>query len=72
MGRNLDTCKHAPPQIKLMCYEHREDAVGGGESKQWQIQTRTHNQSVRRYTQDEWSLGQRTEAILTYVGVAAH
>ena len=31
----------APPQIKLMGYEHREYAVGGGESRQWQTYTNT-------------------------------
>ena len=29
IGRNLDTCKRGPPLIKLVGYEHREDAVGG-------------------------------------------
>ena len=29
----------APPLIKLMGYEHREYAVGGGESRQWQTHT---------------------------------
>ena len=33
-GRNLDTCKRRPLLIKLMGYEHREDAMGGGGSKQ--------------------------------------
>ena len=26
---NLDTCRRGPPLIKLMSYDHREDAVGG-------------------------------------------
>ena len=39
---NHDTCRHGLPLIKLMGYEHREDAVGGGGSKQCQIHTRTH------------------------------
>ena len=30
---NHDTCRHGLPLIKLMGYEHREDAVGGGGSK---------------------------------------
>ena len=58
---NHDTCKNGLPLIKLMGYEHREDAVGGGESKQCQIHT--HTQSIHRDTQDGWSLGQRSEAI---------
>ena len=29
IGRDLDTCKRGPPLIKLMGYEHRENAVGG-------------------------------------------
>ena len=32
----------APPIIKLMGYEHREDAVRGGGSRQWQTHTHTH------------------------------
>ena len=31
----------APPLIKLMGYEHREDAVGGGGSRQWQTHAHT-------------------------------
>ena len=35
IGCNLDTCKRGrPPRIKLMSNEHREDAVGGGGSRQ--------------------------------------
>ena len=34
----------APPLIKLMGYEHREDAMGGGGSKQCQIHTHTHTE----------------------------
>ena len=60
---NHDTCRHGLPLIKLMGYEHREDAVGGGGSKQCQIHTHTHTQSVHRDTQDGWSLGQRSDAI---------
>ena len=30
IGRNLDTCKRNPTLIKLMGYEHQDDAVGGG------------------------------------------
>ena len=37
-----DTCRHGLPLIKLTGYEHREDAVGGGGSKQCQIHTHTH------------------------------
>ena len=60
----------APPLIKLMGYEHREEAVGGEGSRQWQIHTHTHTQSVLRDTQDGWSLGQGSDAILTLVTVA--
>ena len=42
IGSNLDTSKRGPPLLKLMFYEHREDAVGGGGSRQWQ----THIQTV--------------------------
>ena len=31
----------SPLLIKLVSYEHREDAVGGGGSKQWQTHTHT-------------------------------
>ena len=31
----------APTLIKLVGYEHREDAVGGGRSRQWQTHTQT-------------------------------
>ena len=39
----------APPQIKLMGYEYREDAVGGGgagNSKHTQTHTHTHTHTV--------------------------
>ena len=52
--QNLDTCRRGPPLIKLMSYEHREDAVGG-KGKGKHIHTQTH--SVPRDTQDGWSLG---------------
>ena len=51
---NLDTCRRGPPLIKLMSYDHREDAVGGA-GKGKHIHTHTH--SVPRDTQDGWSLG---------------
>ena len=35
-----------PPLIKLMGYEHREDAMEGGGSKQCQIHTHTHTQRL--------------------------
>ena len=46
---NLDTCRRGPPLIKLMSYEHREDAEGGA-GKGKHIHTHTH--SVPRDTQD--------------------
>ena len=48
----------APPLIKLMGYEHQEDAVGGGGSSQCQTHTHTNTHSVTRDTQDGWILGQ--------------
>ena len=58
LGRGSDTVLtnvgEAPPLIKLMSYEHREDAVGGA-GKGKHIHTHTH--SVPRDTQDGWSLG---------------
>ena len=61
----------ATPLIKIMGYEHRVDAKGGGgacNSKN----THTHTHSVARDTQDGWSLGQRSDTILTHVGLAPH
>ena len=46
MERDLDTCKRGPPLIKLIGYEHRKDAVGGGGSRQWQSHTNTHTHTV--------------------------
>ena len=67
IGSNLDTCKRGPPLIKLMGYEYWEDAVGGGGAGNGK---HTHAHSVRRYTQEGWSIGQRSDAILTHVSVA--
>ena len=51
---SLDTSRRGPPLIKLMSYEHREDAVrGAGKNKH----IHTHMHSVPRDTQDGWSLG---------------
>ena len=50
----------APPQIKLMGYEHREDALGGGEAGKGK---HTHTHSVPRDTQGGWSLVQGLDAI---------
>ena len=33
IGRNLDTCTRGLPLIKLIGYEHREVAEGGGGSR---------------------------------------
>ena len=30
IGHNLDICRRGPPQIKLMGFEHWENAAGGG------------------------------------------
>ena len=52
-----------------MGYKLREDAMGGGDSKQCQIHTHTQTKSVPR---DGWSLEQRSDEILTHVCVAPH
>ena len=67
IGSNLDTCKHGPPLIKLMGYEHQEDALGGGGAGNAK---HTHTHSVPRDTQGGWSLKQGSDAILTHVSVA--
>ena len=72
IGSNFAHVGVAPPLIKLMGYENREDSMGGGGSRQWQTHKHTHTQSVLRHTQDGWSLGQRKYAILSHVGVAPH
>ena len=51
IGSNLGTCKRGSPLIKLMGYEHREDAVGGVGSRQCQTHTHIHTHSVPRDTQ---------------------
>ena len=48
MGLNLDTCKRGHPLIKLVGYEHRVDAMGGGGSKKWQTHTHTVSPVVHR------------------------
>ena len=48
MGRNLDTCKRGPPLIKLIGYEHRGDAEGGGVYGQWQTHTHTVSPVIHR------------------------
>ena len=71
IGPNLHTCNRSPPLIKLVGYEHREDAVGGGGSRQCQTHTHTHTHTVSPCdTQDGWSLGQGSVAILTHERVA--
>ena len=50
IGRNLDTCKRGRTLIKLMGYEHREDAVVGGRSKQCQTHKHSHAQCPSLYT----------------------
>ena len=68
IGLNLDTSKRSPPLINLMGYEYREDAVGGGVSRQWK-HAQTHTHSVPCDTQNGWILGQRSDAILTHVSM---
>ena len=61
----------ALPLIKLMCYEHREDAVGvRGAGNDKHTHTPTHTHCVPRDTQGECSLVQGWDTILTHVGVA--
>ena len=60
----------AAPLIKLMCNDHRENALGRGWSRQWQTHTHTH--SVPRDTQGGWSFGQGSDSISTHDGVAPH
>ena len=64
IGRDLDTCKRGPPLIKLMGNEHREDAVGGGGSRQWQTHknTRTHTVSLVIHKMDGASVKDRTQS----------
>ena len=45
---NHDTCKRGPPLIKVVGDEHREDAVGGGWSKQLQTDTHTVSPVIHR------------------------
>ena len=61
----------AHPLIKLMGYEHREHAVGGGGCRLGQTYTHTHTHTVPRDTQGGWSLVQGSNEILTHVSVAA-
>ena len=68
IGRNVDRCKRGRPLIKLMGYEHREDAVGGEGSRECQTHTNIH--SVSRDTQGGWSLGLGSYTFLTHVTVA--
>ena len=59
-----------PTLIRLVGYEHQEDAVGGGRSMQWQTQIHTHTHSVTCDTQEGWILGQGPDAVLTHVRMA--
>ena len=60
IGRNLDTCKRALPLIKLMDYEHREDAVGGANNGKY-THTHTHNVSIVIHRMDGASVKDRTQ-----------
>ena len=59
IGRNLDTCKHGPKLIKLMGYEHRDDAVGGGGAGNVK-HTHTHTVSTVLHKVDRASRKDRT------------
>ena len=52
IGSNLDTCKRGPPLIKILGYEHWEDAVRGEGSKQCETHTHTHTHTLHRDTQN--------------------
>ena len=41
IGSNLDSCERGPTLLKLMFYEHWEDTMGVGGSRQWQTHTQT-------------------------------
>ena len=60
----------ANPLIRLIGYEHREDAVKGGGSRKWHSHTHTHTHGVSRDKPGGWSLGQGSDAFLTPVCVA--
>ena len=60
IGRDLDTCKRGPTLIKLVSYEHLEEAVGGGGSKQWQTHTHTVSPVIHRL--DGASVNDRTQS----------
>ena len=64
IGRDLDTCKRGPPLFKVMGSEHREDAVGGGGSRQWQTHTNrhTHTVSLVIHRTDRASVKDRTQS----------
>ena len=47
IGRNLTHEGVPPTLIKLVSYEHQEDAVGGGGSMQWQTHTHTHTHTQK-------------------------
>ena len=52
-----------------MVYEHREDALGVGGAGM-DKHTHIHTHSVPRDTQDGWSRGQGSDAILTHASMA--
>ena len=68
LGKRLDAILTyvgvAHPLFKLMAYKQRNDAAGGGGSRQWQTHTNTHTHThththtVPRDTQGGFSLGQ--------------
>ena len=74
LGQELDAIlTHvgvAHPLIELIGYEHWEDAVDDGGSRQWLTNTHTHTHRVPRDTHGRWSLGQGSDAMLAHVGVA--
>ena len=64
----------ARPLIKLMGYEHREDAAWGEGSRQCLTHkhTNTHTHSVPHDTKGGWNIGQGSDAYLTHVSVSPH
>ena len=53
----------ARPLIKLVGYDHREDAVDGGGSRQWQTHTLTHTVSLLVHRVDGASAEDRMQSL---------
>ena len=60
IGRNFDTCRPGLLEIKLMGYEHWEDALGGGTGNG--KHTHTHTVSLVIHRMDVSSGNVRTQS----------